>query len=146
MKKEENPTAAAVQYCCIAIALPLHLADQIPIIIITCPGPARSNLQFKCLRNNFVLRSVNQLHIFGAGPESGGDFVTKEQLEVAKNRVVQQASSRGKADRSVLSSATKLPPDSGPASGHLVNRATCQTCAAPSPQSAKSKGKERRRR
>jgi len=48
------------------------------------------------------------------GQESGGDFVTEEQLEVARNRAVQQASSRGKADRFVLSSATKLPPDSGP--------------------------------
>ena len=30
------------------------------------------------------------------GPESGGDFVTEEQLEVARNGAVQQASSRGK--------------------------------------------------
>ena len=43
-----------------------------------------------------------------------GDFVTKEQLEVARNGAVQQASSRGKADRFALSSATKSPPDSGP--------------------------------
>ena len=33
----------------------------------------------------------------GPGPESGGNFVTEEQLEVARNKAVQQASSRGKA-------------------------------------------------
>ena len=52
-----------------------------------------------------------------AGLESGGNFVTEEHLEVARNRAVQQASSRGKADRFVLSSATKSPPDSGPGVG-----------------------------
>ena len=44
----------------------------------------------------------------------GGDFVTEEQLEVARNGAVHQASSRGKADRFVLSSPKKLPPDSVP--------------------------------
>ena len=42
------------------------------------------------------------------------DFATEEQLEVAKNGAAQQANSRGKADRFVLSSATRSPPDSGP--------------------------------
>ena len=48
------------------------------------------------------------------GPESGGNFVTEEQLEVARNGAVHQASSRGKADRFVISSVTKLPTDSWP--------------------------------
>ena len=48
------------------------------------------------------------------GPESGGDFVTGEQLEVVRNGAVHQANSRGKADRFVFYSATKLPPDSWP--------------------------------
>ena len=43
-----------------------------------------------------------------------GNFVTEEQLEVARNGAVHQASSRGEADRFVLSSATKSPPDSVP--------------------------------
>ena len=47
------------------------------------------------------------------GPESGGNFVTEEQFEVVRNEAVQQASSRGKADSFVLSSATKSPLDSG---------------------------------
>ena len=48
-----------------------------------------------------------------AGPcsRSEEDFVTEEQLEVARNGVVHQASRRGKADRFVLSSATKSSPD-----------------------------------
>ena len=49
-----------------------------------------------------------------ARPRIKGNFVTEEQLEVAINVSVQQASSRGKADRFVLSSATKSPPDSWP--------------------------------
>ena len=47
----------------------------------------------------------------GPGPESGGDFVSEEQLEVARNGAVHQASCRWKADRFALSSATKLPPE-----------------------------------
>ena len=39
------------------------------------------------------------------------NFVTEEQLEVARNRAIQQASSRGKADRFILSSATKSSSD-----------------------------------
>ena len=52
-----------------------------------------------------------------ARPRIKGNFVTEEQFEVARNEAVHQASCRGKADRFVLSSATKSPPDSGPGVG-----------------------------
>ena len=55
--------------------------------------------------------------MLGPGPESGGNIVTGEQLEVARNGADHQASSREKADRFVCSSATKLPLDFGPGLG-----------------------------
>ena len=72
-----------------------------------------------------------------AGPESGSEFVTEEQLEVARNGAVHQASSRGMADCFILSSATKLPPDSGPATYMSCLPAQCSahTCSPGSPAS-----------
>ena len=46
--------------------------------------------------------------------QNPGAILSEEQLEVARNGLNHQASSRGKADRFVCSSATILPPDSGP--------------------------------
>ena len=43
----------------------------------------------------------------GPCSRSEEDFVTEEQLEVARNGAVQQASSRGKADRFELNSSAK---------------------------------------
>ena len=50
------------------------------------------------------------------------DFVTEEQLEVARNRADYQATSRKKADSFVFSSATKMPPDSGESKVAFLDR------------------------
>ena len=55
------------------------------------------------------------------------DFVTEEQLEVAKNGAVQQASTRGKADCLEISSATKSSSDRGLMTGFRAS-SLCAPC------------------
>ena len=78
------------------------------LVCILCHSPpicsATFYLHFLGSRNFTFIAPV-------ACSRSEEDFVTEEQLEVERNRAVQQASSRGKADRFVLSSATKSSSD-----------------------------------